>query len=259
MVVLGVFGLGRLLWHYNEHLRDRLHYMRFADDYDRWKRENKLTDDARVLLPVNEILLQLRSGRLRDREQLLRVFAATKKKLDEIGKNLAFLSIDVVDSTGMKLGEEKAAIEHDFREYKRFVEDRLRAHGCLKIASTPDGTMSCFSSASDAVDAAKDLIGGLPGFNRQTKTIRHDFAVRCGVNSGYVYFDESFPLEETSDRVIDIAAHLQRRATTNSLCLTKETLELLQARDGFQPLDQAVLGYEVYEWRGLRAESQPTL
>jgi hypothetical protein len=34
-----------------------------------------------------------------------------------MGRDLAFLSIDVCGSTEMKLGEEKAVIEHDFREY----------------------------------------------------------------------------------------------------------------------------------------------
>jgi hypothetical protein len=34
-----------------------------------------------------------------------------------MGRDLAFLSIDVYGSTEMKLGEEIAVIEHDFREY----------------------------------------------------------------------------------------------------------------------------------------------
>mgnify|MGYP003549052757 CR=1 FL=1 len=41
---------------------------------------------------------------------------------DAMARNVAFLSIDVVGSTAMKVGEDKAFIEHDFKEYKKMVE-----------------------------------------------------------------------------------------------------------------------------------------
>ena len=55
--------------------------------------------------------------------------------------------------------------------------------------------------------------------NRTVKSMRRDFVVRCGVNSGFVYFDESMPLEEVSDRVIDIAGHMQKHAKPNTVCV----------------------------------------
>jgi hypothetical protein len=105
------------------------------------EKENHLTDDVRLLSPVNQIVEQLRSGTLTDREQLLKFFTMTKKKLDKIGKNLAFLSITMMDLTGIKVREEKATVEHGFREYKRFVEAQLQSHGCIKTVWTPDGTV----------------------------------------------------------------------------------------------------------------------
>jgi hypothetical protein len=42
------------------------------------------------------------------------------------------------------------------------------------------------------------------------KLIKTDFSVRCGVNAGFVYFDETTPLE--ADRVIDVAGHMQKYA-----------------------------------------------
>ena len=165
----------------------------------------------------------------------------------EMGKDLAFLSIDVVDSTGMKDGEDRAAVEHDFREYKRFVEGTLVAHGCLKSAWTPDGVMSCFMTVDAAARAAREVITGLDAFNRHVKMIRRTFMARCGVNSGFVYFDDSLPLEEISDRVIDIAGHMQKNAKPNSVCVAKPAIEPLNERSGFEPSGRVVDGYEVYE------------
>jgi len=165
-----------------------------------------------------------------------------------MGRDLAFLAIDIVDSTGMKQGEEKAIIEHDFKEYKRFVERAFTTYGCLKSAWTPDGVMCCFVSVDAATKAAREVINGLEEFNKSVKIMKRDFTVRCGVNSGFVYFDESMPLEEISDRVIDIAGHMQKNAKPNSVCVAKPAIEPLHDRIGFEPAGRVVDGYEVYEW-----------
>ena len=72
--------------------------------------------------------------------------------------------------------------------------------------------------------------------------------VRCGINQGYVYFDEAIPLEEISDRVIDIAGHMQKNAPPNKICIAKPAIEPLQERNGFVPAGRVVDGYEVYMW-----------
>ena len=53
---------------------------------------------------------------------LLRDYAASKRLLHEVTKDLSFLSIDVVGSTKMKLGEDKLVIEHAFAEWRTFIE-----------------------------------------------------------------------------------------------------------------------------------------
>lgn len=249
LVIIATLGLGRLLLSASERSRDKAAYLRFQNDYETWKREHKIEDNAAILSPVNQVLEEVRSGRLKDRDQLLKVFGATKKKLDEIGKDLAFLSIDVVDSTGLKSGEEKAAVEHDFREYKHLVEGVFQSHGSLKIAWTPDGAMCCFKTVDEAVAAAKSVLAALPDFNRRTKTLRRDFVVRCGVNAGHVYYDDAIPLEETSDRVLDIAAHLQHNAQPDSIALSRDTAKLSSAPASFASTGQTVHGLEVCEWR----------
>ncbi len=90
----------------------------------------------------------------KNRQELLKEFITIRKELEKIGRDLAFLAIDVVDSTGMKEGEEPAIIENDFNEYHDFVEAKFKEHGLIKAAWTPDGVMACFNSIEDAVQAA---------------------------------------------------------------------------------------------------------
>lgn len=248
IVIIAAFLLNRLFGNLRERFRDKMTKLRVRRDYEEWKKQMHLSDNSKVLTPLREKLESLQPMHKKDREELLKLFAETKRKLDTMGRDLAFLSIDVVDSTGLKEGEEKATIEYDFKKYKRFVESKLTANGILKSAWTPDGVMSCFPTVDAAVRAARDVIDGLEAFNKNVKTLKKDFRVRCGVNSGYVYFDESIPLEEISDRVIDIAGHLQKHASPNNICIAKPAIEPLQERDGFVPISKVVDGYEVYVW-----------
>jgi len=248
IVIVGMFFLSSSLIGWAERSREKAQYLKFKFSVDQWKADMHLSDNAIVLAPINDKLNRLKTAKKKDRDQLLREFVETKKKLDEMGRDVAFLAIDVVDSTGMKQGEERASIEHDFKEYKRLVERTLNTFGCLKSTWTPDGAMSAFTTVDAAVRAAREIIGKLEIFNRDVKTIRRDFMIRCGVNSGFVYFDESVPLEEISDRVIDIAGHMQKHAKPNSVSVAKPAIEPLDDRGGFEPAGRVIDGYEVYEW-----------
>ena len=248
-IIVGMFLIGGALSRLSDRTKDRAEYYKFKLNIDQWRDQMHLSDSAVILTPLNQKLEEIKNAKKKDREQLIKEFIETKKKLDEMGRDLAFLSIDVVDSTGMKQNEERAIVEHDFKEYKRYIERCLTAHGCLKSAWTPDGVMSCFNSVDAAVRAAREIVTGLDEFNRNVKSMAREFNIRCGVNSGFVYFDESMPLEEISDRVIDIAGHMQKNAKPNSVSVAKPAIEPLNDRIGFEPSGRVVDGYEVYEWK----------
>src|ERR1041384_235847 len=249
IILVALFILSGSFSRSGERFHNRAEYLRYKASLEEFKGRMHLSDSSVILSPLNQKLEELKTVKRKDREQLLREFAETKKRLDEMGKDLAFLSIDVVDSLGLKTGEERAAVEHDFKEYKRFVEGKLAASGCLKSTWTPDGVMSCFTTVDAAVRAGREVVQGLDWFNRSVKTIRGTFGVRCGVNSGFVYFDDGLPLEEVSDRVIDVAAHIQKKARPNTVRVAKPAIEPLNERSGFEPAGMVVDGYEVYEWR----------
>ncbi|OGW36811.1 MAG: hypothetical protein A2Y97_06060 [Nitrospirae bacterium RBG_13_39_12] len=248
VVIAFILVMGSIFGFIKVKFRNKLAGLKVKRDYEELKKQMHLSDDAKILAPLKEKVEGLRTSTKKDRDELLKLFAETKKKLDKMGRDLAFLSIDVVDSTGMKDGEEKAVIEYDFKEYKKFVEGNINENGVLKSTWTPDGLMSCFPTVDAATRAARGVITGLESFNKHVKTLRRDFKVRCGINSGFVYFDESMPLEEISDRVIDIAGHLQKTANPNTICIAKPAIEPLKERTGFITVGKFVDGYEVYIW-----------
>ncbi len=183
------------------------------------------------------------------RMSLLRDYAAAKRILTEVKKELAFLSIDIVGSTKMKVGEDKIVVEHAFTEYKKFLERMFREFRAYKVAWTPDGVMSCFSSVEDAAAAARKLLAELDWFNRDVHQLRSRFHVRCGLNVGEVLVPDNKPLEEISDEVIDVAGHMQKYADVDSLWISGEAYQHLADRENFTKQDKQVDNREVYTWR----------
>lgn len=189
------------------------------------------------------------SSKASSRDELLELMAQAKRKLEEQKKNLSFLAIDVVNSTGMKIGEDPAIAERDFRQYRKLVEKAISDNKGLKAAWTPDGVMICFPTAEAAVGAAKQVIRELDQFNKGVKAMRADFKVRCGINAGEVLFDDTVPMEEMSDRSIDIAGHMQKYAGENSIFVGKHVIEEMRTQADFQPASREVDGCEVYQWQ----------
>lgn len=190
---------------------------------------------------------QMGSAKKQDRKNLLKDFVALKKQLEAMGRDLAFLSIDVVDSTGMKEGEDVYVVSNDFIEYRNFVETRINANNCIKSTWTPDGLMACFGNLEDAVNAAQIILSELPTFNAN-KGMKRDFLLRCGINVGHVFFDDTLPLEQISDRAIDIAGHMQKHAEPNTIFIAKQIIKPVDIMKGFNKTDRHVDGLDAYRW-----------
>lgn len=249
IIIIGALILKSSSKNFSEKLGEKVYFIHFKRKYNTWKSQQHINKGSAITSKLDQTLNNLEKAKPKDREEILKQFIETKKKLDAMGRDLAFLSIDVVESTKMKNGEEKAFVEHDFREFKRFVDGVLLTNNVLKTTWTPDGVMSCFERVDQAVTAGRHVIIGLDAFNKNIKAMQHDFAVRCGVNGGFVYYDENLPLEEIADRVIDIAGHFQKHAKPNTIWIAKPSIEPLGTREGFKPTTEVVDGYEVYEWK----------
>jgi class 3 adenylate cyclase len=228
----------------------RSKYLAYRLNFESWKAKAQVSDNAVILSPLHRTLDEMKTAKRKDRERLLKDFAHAKQRLDAMHQKLAFLAVDVVDSTGMKAGEDAPVVEMDFRRYRRFVETIFSQRGCMKSAWTPDGVMACFQNPTAAAGAARDIIGGLPRFNREVKQIRKDFSVRCGINAGKVYYDDSLALEELSDHVLDVAGHMQKHAAPNTICAAKPAME--PVIQGFEPSGRVIDGHEVYVWETRR-------
>ncbi|ODT18409.1 MAG: hypothetical protein ABS35_23750, partial [Kaistia sp. SCN 65-12] len=124
----------------------------------RWKESMQLGEGTQAAVALDNGFKSFENAKSVDRNELLRAFAEAKKKLDAFGREVAFLSIDVVGSTAMKEREENAAIQYDFAEYRKMVEAIFDTHGVLKAAWTPDGVMACFSTIDQAIRAGKNVI-----------------------------------------------------------------------------------------------------
>jgi class 3 adenylate cyclase/tRNA A-37 threonylcarbamoyl transferase component Bud32 len=257
LVIIVFYALSRVIEGVANAMAKKLADREVRTRYEAFKKSMGLSDKSRALAPIRKKMESMKPGDTRSREELIQLMIDAKKKLDSMARDVAFLAIDVVGSTDMKLGEDKAFVEHDFREYKKLVEAFMEQNGALKSAWTPDGVMICFADVDGAIRTAQGVLADLERFNREVKTVKTQFRVRCGINAGSVHFEKSTPMEEMSDRVIDIAGHMQKYAAADTVFISRQVLETASDAGGFKPAGQEVDGYEVYWWKA--ASADPTV
>ncbi|MGQ3890738.1 hypothetical protein [Legionella sp. CNM-4043-24] len=225
------------------------HYLQEKEKLERWRKEEQIDDTNSLYLELEKKLEQINTTKDKALAQKLHLeFMELKKKLESKSRFLAFLSIDVVNSTGMKNQEDKSMIQLDFLRFKRLIQKLLDKYGCVKSAWTPDGVMVCFDTVESAVSAAKESLFALKRFNSEKKQISHDFAIRCGIHAGHIYYDEKLPLEEITDQVIDIAGHMQKHAEPGTIAISKLSIKPVDNPIGFKDLGKKVDELEVCTW-----------
>ena len=184
------------------------------------------------------------------REDLLRKYQDIEKALKASKHKLCtFLSIDIVGSTQMKVGEKETEILASFRRYDEMLRKIFEKYGAWKQAWTPDGVMICFLDRELAVGAGQRVLQSLKKFNENDNKLHTPFSVRCGLNEGEVVIYEDSKLEKIADRVIDVAGHMQKQGTPGTLWLPADVYNSLGNKVGFQPLQTEVDGYAVFEWK----------
>ena len=224
-------------------------YLIQRNELTAWKRERKISEHSNLYAALEEKLEEIHSAsNKKNSKKLYKEFTQLKKRLESMARYLAFLSLDVVDSTGMKNQEDKSLIQLDFIRFKRMVQKNLDANYCVKFAWTPDGVMACFNSVDNAVKAAQSSLIQLTNFNEHIKGISRDFEIRCGIHAGTIYFDEKLPLEEMTDQVIDIAGHMQKHAQPGTIAISKPSIKPLDSAGGFTKIEKKVDEFEVYQW-----------
>ena len=222
----------------------------FKDKYQKWKIEKIQAREAANASESDKEEKKLendKSGKgKKDRVELLKLLDEVKQDLNSMKANLAFLSIDVVNSTGMKEGEEQTSLELDFVAYRNLVEKVFKENNYLKASWTPDGVMSCFKTPDFAVKAAMQIINELKIFNKNVKTISKDFTMRCGINSGKVAYDNNIPVDAMVDRVIDIAGHLQKYCPPGFIYISRNVYDEIFIRNNFKSAERVIDGIDVY-------------
>lgn len=186
----------------------------------------------------------------RSREDLIKRYRQIEHALKSTKqKRCTLLSIDVVGSTQMKIGERPTAIAATFQAYEEMVREMFDAYGVWKQTWTPDGVMACFLDRDLAVAAAKQVLLFLKKFNEHENHLRTPFQVRAGLNEGNIVIFEDSALEKIADRVVDVAGHMQKHANVDALWLSEDLFQTLADPTGFTAVEAEVDGYRVYEWR----------
>jgi class 3 adenylate cyclase len=163
---------------------------------------------------------RLPAGLPMDRDRLLELLFALQDALRAQRRAQTFLSVDVVDSTGMKVGEDELAIEYSFRQYHRYVADVVREQGGRVHCVSGDGVMAAFDGPEPAARAARKLQEGLALLNGEGNRLRRPFRLRCGINGGVV--PALAPEDATGlfSQVLDIAANLQEQAAPGEIWIS---------------------------------------
>ncbi len=171
-------------------------------------------------------------GRIQDpkarRRELLNQMAEIQSQLTEGREFVAFLSVDVVGSTRLKMGVPPLQAERTMTEYQAFVAAVVAKYGGRVHNTAGDGTTCAFDDPARAFLAAKNLQLGMPEFNRHRNEIGRDLEIRCGVHSDRANLHA--PGERASldyATVIDVAAHLQAKAPPGGIAVSEAAAALI--------------------------------
>lgn len=204
----------------------------------------------------DQALFKLSAESEHNRAILLKRYREIEEALKAAGsKNCTFLSIDVVGSTKMKVGEEANDIAATFQAYEELVRATFDKYSIWKQTWTPDGVMTCFLDRELALGAAQRLLVDLQTFNAQQNKLRTPIEVRAGMSEGEVSIFEDTPMEKVANHIVDVAGHMQKYAREGTLWLGEDLYNRIKDKTGFSAAGKEVDGFNAYEWTPQRAEA----
>ena len=135
--------------------------------------------------------------------------------LNMSSRTSTFVSIDVVGSTSLKMGQNEQDIIYTFLAYHKLVSDLSYLHHGEVSNITGDGLMCRFQRPEDAARLAIDLLVKLPEFNKKQNHLTQPLTLRVGVHTGEVFENDSMTSGQLISKTLDIAAKLQQSADAN--------------------------------------------
>lgn len=157
---------------------------------------------------------------VQERQELLRQLVDLQDKLKSAEQAMAFLSLDVVNSTAMKTGSDRLAVEFTFNEYHRFVEAITVKHGGTVHSTAGDGMTCAFAHPQQAFAAARNIQAGLFELNALRNKIGKPIGLRAGIHFGEVAAPGADVQNVNIAHVIDIAAHLQKQCPEGGIVVS---------------------------------------
>ena len=248
IIVVAAFLLCSFFLNFRDVFKHKLAQIKTKKEYKDWLSTGRIHEDATLLAYLKTRIADLTIENVKDRKELLQLYSVLNKKLDVIGRNLSFLSIDLIDRTLKDETINNSELEQDMMKYREFIENKLESHCVLQYSWTPDGIISCFSTVDAAWRAASAVIRGLEPFNKFVKATAGNFEVRCGINAGYIHFDSSFPIEKMNEPVIRLATDMQKHAPPNSIFIAKPAVKPFHEPTDFIPTSRVIDGHEVFFW-----------
>ena len=162
-------------------------------------------------------------------------------------RNGTFLSIDIVNSTKLKEGEDSLKVVQTFQAFHRYIAEHMT--GSLASVFSGDGVMCLYEAPQKAVDVAITILSGLKQFNQEQSSLRRYLNVRIGINTGTLLLDNLKDLGKITERDIDIAGHLQKYGCPGELLISASTHERIANKTDFKKRWQTIDDTVVYKYR----------
>ncbi len=168
------------------------------------------------------------------------------------------LSLVVVESARLKDPGLTVVATEQFAKFRAYVRGHLERWDCRDHAWSGDGLLALFVRPSQGAGCAVAILEGLGAFN-EGRSGMDPIRVRIGVHHGPVLMAPDQPLGEVTSRTLDLAGHLQKRASENCALITPDVYESLPEQGGWEamPSPGAILPGSVYEWCGPGAAGAP--